>query len=224
MFGMRVLTRTRFYPLAFAAGAAALAVFVGRTVPSAARPQRADGADALSVAFGGAKAAVSDVMFRTADSYFHGGVDMDGAPSAQPRGFAPWRWIDAHVRAPEVERHLAGQQTVELMPWFWAAVKANPHNVEAWTTTMYVAERMMKDDGLVRRVLAEAKERNPESAEIAFAEGKFLYRLGKGDVAAARQAFRRAKALLAGAETEEALRLRAMTENYLADIERRAAK
>lgn len=197
---------------------AGLSLFLAHRIPSSARPQRADGTDALSVAFGGAKEVVSEIMFHTADSYFHGGVDLDGEHTPPSIAFAPWRWINARVRAPEIERHLSGRATVELMPWFWAAVKANPHNVEAWTTAMYVAERMMKDDALVRRVLAEAKEKNPQSPEIAFAEGKFLYQLGKGDVPAARRAFLRAKALLEGATTEKAVRLRQMTENYLAHM------
>lgn len=191
--------------------------------PSEKMPQMAFGGDALSVAFGGAKTAISDAMFRQADSYFHGGVDMecschhhhhdidehDGDSGNRDHehhdhdhgqdhgehdhdsdgGWDPWAWINERVRAPEVERHLEGEKAVELMPWFWASVKANPHNVEAWTTALYMADRTIKNEKLAAEILADAKEANPRSMEIALAEGRFLYRGGKGDMAAAETAF-----------------------------------
>ena len=47
------------------------------------------------------------------------------------------------------------------------------------------AERMMKDRALARRVIDEAKAKNPDSLEIAWTEARFVYQGGKGDVAAA---------------------------------------
>lgn len=197
-------------------------------------PQLSSGGDALSVAFGGAKTAISDAMFREADSYFHGGVDMDcschhhhhhddadehdgdsgdcdhdhghdhddhdhddrdhdGHGHDRDGGCDPWAWINERIRAPEVERHLEGEKAVELMPWFWASVKANPHNVEAWTTALYMADRTIKNEKLAAEILADAKEANPRSMEIALAEGRFLYRGGKGDMGAAEAAFANAR-------------------------------
>ena len=31
------------------------------------------------------------------------------------------------------------------MPWLWAAVSADPRNVDAWTTAWYAARSIMKD-------------------------------------------------------------------------------
>ncbi len=156
---------------------AAGAAFAIGIAPAERLPQIAFGGDALSVAFGGAKTAISDAMFREADSYFHGGVDMDctcrhhhgynvehdgdsGEHDSEHHDHEhdcecrehdhdhdehghdpdsscdPWAWINERIRAPEVERHLEGEKAVELMPWFWASVKANPHNIEAWTTAL----------------------------------------------------------------------------------------
>ena len=200
-------------------------------MPAEALPQRVSGDDALSVAFGGAKEAIGQAMFRKADSYFHGGIDCDcpqhgqchhGAGETPPphdQAFSdPWRWINDRVRAPSVHTHLDGEKAVELIPWLWASVRANPRNAEVWTSAMYVAEKMLKDDALVRRILDEAKSKNPESAEIAFAEGKFLYKQGKGDVPAAKAAFERTKALLAGDGSESAEQLRRMIDGYLTHI------
>lgn len=217
---------------------AAGAAFAIGVAPPDRMPQLAFGGDALSVAFGGAKTAISDAMFRQADSYFHGGVDMDcschhhhdgndehdldsddhdhehhdhdhehgdhdhehgdvhdGHDHDSDGGWDPWAWINKRIRAPEVERHLEGEKAVELMPWFWASVKANPHNVEAWTTALYIADRIIKNEKLAASILADAKAANPRSMEIALAEGRFLYRGGKGNMAASETAFANARRL-----------------------------
>jgi len=194
-------------------------------------PQLASGSDVLSVIFGDAREVISRAAVQKADSYFHGGIDMDGAdhdddeehgglcrhdsasrdaPAPEENRNSttihyslftihslpdPWHWIDSRIRAPQEHRHLDGAKAVELLPWFWAAVKADPHNAEAWSVTWYTASHVMKDKELAARVLAEAKARNPDSIEIAFTEGRALYDGGKGDVAAAEKAFERARAL-----------------------------
>ena len=183
-------------------------------VPAGRLPQVSKGGGALSVAFADARETISLAMLHKADSYFHGGVDVEchgrhehgheghchcshegGHGASREGGFDPWRWINDRVRAPERHVHLDGERAVELMPWFWAAVRADPHNIDAWTTAAYAAERMMKDRPLARRVLQEAKERNPESLEIAVAEARLAYDAGKGDVAGAIRLFEEAKAL-----------------------------
>ena len=181
-------------------------------------PQVVQGNDALSVAFGDAKSTISAAMVHKADSYFHGGIDMEckdhhhhhddhdhdqspnppipqssnppipqssNPPITQSHTFDPWRWINQHVRAPEKHVHLEGAKSVELMPWFWASVKADPHNIDAWTTAWYTANMMLRDRALARRILDEAKAKNPDSLEIAWTEARFVYQSGKGDVAAA---------------------------------------
>ena len=55
-----------------------LALAIGRFGP-ARMPQVVSGDDALSVAFGDAKSTISAAMVHKADSYFHGGIDMECA-------------------------------------------------------------------------------------------------------------------------------------------------
>lgn len=170
-------------------------------------PQVAKGRDALSVAFADAKETISAAMVQKADSYFHGGIDIDchaahGHDSCRADahghhedhdedrngpagGFDPWRWINSRVRAPERHVHLDGEKAVETLPWFWAAVRADPHNVDAWTTAWYVANNMMKDRALAARVIDEALKCNPNSLEIAFTKARFVYDGGKGNAATA---------------------------------------
>ena len=201
----------------------ALALLLGR-LPAGKLPQAVKGDDVLSVAFGDARAVLAQMMIRKSDSYFHGGVDI-GCPcehckeDALPRtvaasatgadryhasrdstiskSFDPWNWINAHVRAPQRHVHLDGTQAVELMPFYWAALRADPHDVGAWTTAIFIASDHLKDDALAKRLIAEAGEKNPNSAEVAFAEGRYLRRNGNGDLNAARECFMRAERLLA---------------------------
>ena len=86
---------------------------------------------------------------------------------------------------------------MELMPFYWAALRADPHDVGAWTTAIFIASDHLKDDALAKRLIAEARVKNPDSAEIAFAEGRYLRRNGNGDLDAARECFMRAERLLA---------------------------
>lgn len=187
------------------AAAAVLALAIG-SFPTEARPQLATGGDVLSVAFGDAKALVSAALVHKADSYFHGGVDVEchgghdhhegecceHCETDAPHRFwdDPWAAINRRVRAPEVDRHLQGAEAVELMPWFWASVRANPHNVEAWTAAWHVANETMKDPALAMRVVAEARRANPESLELMLCEARTVFAHGKGDALRARPLFR----------------------------------
>ena len=206
-----------------------LALLVGilvRTAPARMPQALAGGADILSVLLGDAKKDISGAMVQEADSYFHGGIDIDchhlhgqghhhddpchmghdhdghhhHDDNPHPDGddhhhqeerpaadhgmeeeehveetFDPWRWINSHIRAPEIDRHLANDKAVEMMPWFWVAIKADPHNVKAWGMAWYVASHMMKDSALALRIAHEGQRLNPESLEMTCLLGR-VYR------------------------------------------------
>ena len=169
-------------------------VWVLSQVAPAQMPQAIAGGDVLSVLLGDAKKDISGAMVREADSYFHGGVDMDchhlhdhhehdhvhhdhedhaeEDHDHKTESFDPWRWINAHIRAPEIDRHLDGGKAVEMMPWFWVAIKSNPHNIEAWSTAWYAASHLMKDEALALRIATEGQRLNPESLEMACVLGR----------------------------------------------------
>lgn len=194
--------------------AVATALFLGR-LAAPRLPQVASGGDMLSVAFADAKAAIAAAMVQKADRYFHGGIDIDchaahdhehehdhdachhdhDEPPENEGTCDPWRWINRHVRAPERHIHLDGEKAVETLPWFWAAVKADPHNVDAWTSAAYAADRMMRDKALARRIIAAAREKNPDSMEVALMEARIVYDGGAGDLAEATRLFERARSL-----------------------------
>ncbi len=219
-------------------------------------PQVVKGEGALAVAFGDARETISQACVHKADSYFHGGIDMecdhlgghhhddnckDGFhehdhdedhdhDGAEHDFFDPWRWINSHVRAPDVHRHLGGGEAVEMMPWFWASVKADPHNIEAWTTTWYIANNMIKDKGLALRVVAEGLEKNPDDPELLICRGRTIYDNGRGEFAAAREAFSAAVASAGrmlqrvGSSDEHILQIRDFAQAYLDEMAKRGAR
>ena len=218
-----------------------------------AMPQVVKGEGALAVAFGDARETISQALVHKADSYFHGGIDMecdhlaehghadhdddhedchDGHDhdEAAHDSFDPWRWINSHVRAPDVHRHLGGSETIELMPWFWASVKADPHNIEAWTTTWYIANSMMKDKDLALRVVAEGLEKNPDDPELLICRGRTIYDNGHGEFAQAREAFSAAVASASrmlqrgGSSDERILEARKFAQAYLDEMAKREAR
>ena len=157
-------------------------------IPSGRLPQVASGGDFLSVLLGDAKVDLSYAMIHEADSYFHGGIDMECSAlhrhdhedhghdhdthNHAEKSFNPWHWINSHIRAPEIERHLEGEKAVEMMPWFWAAVKSDPHNEEAWSTAWYVAAHLMKNDMLALKIAEDGRRLNPGSVELACVLGR----------------------------------------------------
>ena len=219
-----------------------------------AMPQVVKGDGALAVAFGDARETISQAFVHKADSYFHGGIDMEcdhlaehglaahdddhdhedchdehDHDEAAHCSFDPWRWINSHVRAPDVHRHLGGGETIELMPWFWASVKADPHNIDAWSTTWYIANNMMKDKDLALRVVTEGLEKNPDDPELLICRGRTIYDNGRGEFAAAREAFSAAVAAAGrmlqrgGSPDERILKARDFAQAYLDDLEKKAS-
>ena len=116
-----------------------------------------------------------------------------------------------------------------MMPWFWASVKADPHNIEAWTTTWYIANNMMKDKELALRVVAEGLEKNPDDPELLICRGRTFYDHGRGEFAAAREAFSAAVESAAkiisheDAVSDRIVQARDFAQSYLDDLEKKAS-
>ncbi len=80
---------------------------------------------------------------------------------------------------------------VEMMPWFWVAVKADPHNVEAWSTAWYTALYVMKDSSLALQIASDGCWQNPMSIELACNLGRTYLANGTHDAEQAERMFRR---------------------------------
>jgi hypothetical protein len=204
---------------------AALVGLLVRIAP-ARMPQALEGGDILTVLLGDAKKDISGAMLHEADSYFHGGVDIDchhlhdhdhdhdhehdydsaaperASPEEVPRS-DPWRWINAHIRAPEIDRHLEGDKAVEMMPWLWVAIKADPHNVKAWSAAWYSAAHIMKDESLALQIALDGCRANPSSMELACNLGRAYRAESTRDLGRSEEMFRKVVGMAEKAESVE---------------------
>lgn len=201
-------------PLALAGGAVCLAFLIPRLAGET--PVQAGGVDLLSLFFADARTLIGKSFVTKADSYFHGGVDMEctdahgsdpdehAAPDQsadldepadegqhQKRSFDPWVWIDAKIHVQE-HRHLIDDELTELVPWLWAACRANPQNIEAYGMGWYVLAKMQKKIELGLAVLDEGVRNNPDNVELEFNRGQSLLTDFK-DKAASEAAFMAAR-------------------------------
>ena len=191
----KVWTKEPLFGAVALAAAAALAAAVSTLPPE--RAAQVGGVDLLSVLFADARAIAGVALVRKADRYFHGGVDIDycaDSPHAAERGDhdpehdpgaaasadpapraagAPWSWINARVHVQE-HHHLSGAEADEMIPWIWAACRADPRNVEAWEIGWYALAkiRRLPEQGLA--VLEAGIRENPGSAQLEFTRGQSL--------------------------------------------------
>jgi len=180
---------------------AGLVVLLGQAIPAffADRMPQASGEDVLALILGDARLEFSRSLEDKAEEYFHGGLrhldctmqsdaaehvhgehedadhDHDGAHAAEAKGMGdPWRWIDGHVHE-QAHRHLKGDQTVEVLPWLWAATRMSPKNIQAYQSSAYVLSYVLDkpEDGV--RLLEEGVRNNPATPELDFSIGEVLF-------------------------------------------------
>ena len=217
---MNAGTGRALFSLAFLLSAYQTVCVMQHGLPPGTAPQATAGdGGSLDRALGGARALLSESFAAKADEYFHGGVrheqgcpgeEAHGHGAGEARGHAPGGgfagWINARVHSAE-HRHVTGAKSVELLPWLWAACRADPHNAAAYENAAYVLERMLGKAGKAEELLLEGVRANPENAELRFALGE-LYHARLHDEAKAEAAFKEARERCGKADT--LLRLRTL--------------
>jgi len=155
------------------------------------------GSSLLDQVLGEARMMVSDAMILKADEYFHGGVrvadcthaeahasnslDLPGSASAHvhededetqteapPRD--PWSWVNTRIHVAE-HRHMEGNQAKELIPWYWAAVRIEPKNIQAYLLCASVISQDLMNPSEAIRILEEGIRNNPADAEMEIDAG-----------------------------------------------------
>jgi len=153
--------------------------------------------DLLGQLFGSGRKALSHRFVDRADLYFHGGVhdghqheelfcdeehDDDDAPlDGGAKSF--WAWLNGHIH-PSGNAHLKGERyEKEVIPWIWAAIAADPHNVDAYLVGSYWLTRRMHKPEEALKLLARGVENNSDVCELDMARAEVCLSL-KDDGAA----------------------------------------
>lgn len=170
--------------------------------------------DLLGQWLGAGRGALSGQMLERADRYFHGGVGhteacfaASGEALAEPEehgdhddhaghethgqeGVLPdwWSRLNAQVRPREHLHTQGAREDREVLPWLWAAVRADPHNVRAYEVGGYWLGKRLGRTREAFALLAEGLARNPGAYSLCTVRGD-LCLVPLNDRGAAREAY-----------------------------------
>lgn len=153
-------------------------------LPAPTLPARAGAAADLSMqVFSQSREALSWEFYEKADTVYHGGQEHLRAEAFSNRFFQA---IHNQI-SPREHTHLSGRAMEEIMPWLWMAVRARPHNSDAYLVAAFWLAGDMGRPDLAHEVLREGQCENPFNYALAFESGRVYLR--EGDVNGARHAF-----------------------------------
>jgi tetratricopeptide (TPR) repeat protein len=156
-------------------------------------PQQGNSGNLLDILAGDARDLISQAMISKAESYYHGGItDHDdcqaitGGDSDQTEGhghhlhqnhflsrFDPWGYLNNHIHA-DAHIHLERDKAEELLPWYWAACEASPHNILAFEATSYALSTMLEQPQEAVLLLEKGIKHNPHNVSLEIARGEIL--------------------------------------------------
>ncbi|MBU1086821.1 MAG: hypothetical protein KKD05_04805 [Candidatus Omnitrophica bacterium] len=160
--------------------------------------------------FGEFRDYLSDLSYLQADAYFHAKGqtckqenyleqspehEHHSLPSSKKNFANPLMNIRQALRISQ-HRHLSGNEEKELIPWFYYALKLNPHNEQAYCVGgFWLATRLDKIDEAIK-LLKDGIKNNPDSWKI-YAELGEIYIMQKKDYTNAAYCFEQARSFAA---------------------------
>ncbi len=88
----------------------------------------------------------------------------------------PLRWLNEQVH-PAGHKHLNGKRyEKEILPWIWAAVKADPHNMAAYENGAYWLSQRLDQPEEALKLLSDGIAKNPQIASLELARAMILLR------------------------------------------------
>ena len=183
----------RWLPKIVIAGAIAILIFSSMLVPRlrSANPQDRD---VVIQVLGGTADFAAEKAYREADIYFHAGFDcecpdeqedhhVDHEVKASDTVSLPLLKAIEHLQgeaAPRIHKHLQGNEEKEVLPWFIAAVRLNPHRIDAWRVGSYWFYRTDNGHRAVD-FISDGIRRNPGDYRLYLDRGILYHRLGEWD-------------------------------------------
>ncbi len=117
---------------------------------------------------GESRQALSINLFNKADLYFHKGVGHRVTSKSLPGPFQKWQ----AVISPALHLHAHGTDSAEILPWLKLAMRADPHNVDAFLVASFWATTGVKLPKLSVEILNEAQRLNPGDYRIVLEQGR----------------------------------------------------
>jgi tetratricopeptide (TPR) repeat protein len=168
-------------------------------------PQQGNTGNLLDIVAGDTRTLIGNSMLEKAEAYYHGGISDHGDCSAITGGkhndhdtkkqssytrFDPWKYLYDGIHA-EAHIHLALNKAEELLPWYWVACEASPHNIQAFEATAYALATMLQQPQEALRLLEKGITSNPNNVKLEITRGEIFIKHLK-NFTAAEVAFRAA--------------------------------
>jgi len=171
-------------------------------------PQQGNTGNLLDIIAGDTRALIGNALIEKAETYFHGGMSDHGDCTAitgdehhdhdnpvtlkKTSAFRldPWKYLNSKLHA-EAHIHLALASAEELLPWYWAACEASPHNILAFESTAYALTSMLQQPHEALRLIEKGITNNPNSVRLEVTRGEILMKHLK-DFTAAEKSFQAA--------------------------------
>jgi tetratricopeptide (TPR) repeat protein len=142
---------------------------------TAESPDAKRGDSVAGALLGQSRHALSAQLYGTADQFFHKGV-----PHLKNRAFEDGFFLTARKEiSPEGHFHLRGDETAEMLPWLWMALRMDPHNVEIYRVAAFWLASDARSANMAYEVLLEAQRNNPGSHQVKLDMGRLFLREGK---------------------------------------------
>lgn len=169
-------------------------------------PQQGNTGNFLDILAGDTRAIIGNALIEKAEAYYHGGISDHGDCNASTGGthnhsdhdshhdsdsktgtssprFDPWSYLNGKIHA-EAHMHIELNKAEELLPWYWAACEASPHNIQAFEATVYALSTMLHQPSEALQLLEKGIKYNPNNVKLEITRGEVLIKHFKNFTAA----------------------------------------
>jgi tetratricopeptide (TPR) repeat protein len=154
-------------------------------------PQQGKRDNLLDIIAGDTRTIIGNALLEKADAYYHGGLtehsncsvttagkdhDHDHHEDEHASGQSsawrdPWRYLNAQL---QTQAHVHLDKPEELLPWYWAACEASPHNIQALEAAAYALAQMTEKPQEALQLLEKGIRDNPYNVTLELSRGEIL--------------------------------------------------
>jgi len=157
-------------------------------------PQQGKTGNLLDIIAGDTRTIIGVALLEKADAYYHGGLADHGdcsvttaceehdhdhhheeaQPANKPSAWRdPWRTLNDQLQA-QAHIHLDREGAEEILPWYWAACEASPHNIQAFEAAAYILANMTEKPQEALTLLDRGIQNNPYNVTLEISRAEIL--------------------------------------------------
>lgn len=156
-------------------------------------PQQGKSGNILDIIAGDTRTMIGIALVEKADTYYHGGLADHGdctvttvqdgnahrqhddhhAPKKKSAWHDPFKHLNSQLQS-QAHNHLELNKAEELLPWYWAACEASPHNIQALEAAAYALAHMAEKPQEALQLLEKGIQNNPYDVTLEISRGEIL--------------------------------------------------